>query len=200
MTVAVTCKRQLWDQTLTLRFLKCEGVDARANYNDISSTILREVMSTKTGVKLREALDWMALSADLLWRCKDSWIDKARLGTGCCINFDQLPEQSRLYEEFRLYEKPPHFDDPPSLEELGLVEISEQSPSIEEPPSLEPPALQDESLTVEEPQPAEEPPHTKSRKRRLSETGLEDDVEVVDDSAGGGLLLAEDGEMQGPES
>lgn len=159
MTVVLTCERQEWGRTLTLRFLKYEDASSRANYNDISSTVLREVMSTMTGVKLREALDWMALSADLLWRYKDFWIDKARLGNGCCIKFDRLPEQSRLYEVFSMYEEPPHYDDPPSLDELGLLEASEQSPPIDEPTSLESPALLEESPAVEESQSPEGPPH-----------------------------------------
>ena len=185
LKAVVTCTRHLGDQTTTLRFVKCGDVDPRANYNDISSTKLREVMSTKTGVKLREALNWMALSADLLWLCKNSWLDKARLGMGCCIKFDQLP--AGISEPDEEYEDPPHFDDPPPLELLGLAEVFEQSPSIEELPTLESPTLQEQLPTVVEPQSLEEPPHTKSRKRHFSATGLDHDPEVLVNPAGGGL-------------
>lgn len=200
LKAVVTCKRQLSDRTLTLRFVKCEDIDPRANYNDISSTTVREVMKNKKGVKLKEALDWMALSSDVLWRYKASWIDKARLGKGCRIKFQELPELPMSYLE------PPHFDDPPSLEILELVEASEPSPSIGEPPSLESPALQEDSPVIEEPQqPVEfqqldEPPHTNPRKRRFSETGLEDDIKVLSDTAGDRLLVHEGAWMQGPES
>lgn len=193
MTVVVTCQPQVQGQTHTLRFLKYEDVNARASYNDISSTVLREVMSIEKGVKLREALDWMALSADLLWRCKDSWIDKARLGNGCCIKFDQVPKHSRLFEE------PPHYDDPPSLKELGLVGASEQSAPIDEPLSPKSPISLESSPTVEEPELPEEPSHHNRRKRFLSETGFEDDVDTVNDPTGGGLLLAKVAEAEEAE-
>ena len=186
LKAVVTCKRQLSDRTLTLRFVKCENVDPRADYNDISSTTVREVMRSKKGVKLKEALDWMALSSDLLWRHKASWIDKARLGKGCCINFHELPELPMSYPE------PPHFDDPPSLDVLGLVEASEPSPSNEEVPSLESPGLQEDSPVIEEPQQLDEPPPTRPQKRHFSETGLEDDIKILGDSADGGVLVAED--------
>ncbi len=96
--------------------MKCEKLDARADYNDISSTALREVMRKETGIKPREALDWMALSADLLWRCRSSWIDKARLGTGCRIKFQEPMEGLQLHESPISYMDRPHYDDPPSLE------------------------------------------------------------------------------------
>lgn len=200
LKAVVTCKRQLSDRTLTLRFVKCEDIDPRANYNDISSTTVREVMRSKKGVRLKEALDWMALSSDVLWRYRDSWIDKARLGKGCCIKFQELPELSMSYPE------PPHFDDPPSLETLGLVEASESSPSIEELPSLESPALQEDSPVIEEPQQLvefqqlDEPPHTNPKKRRFSETGLEDDIKILSGPAGDRLPVDEGAYMQGPES
>ena len=186
------------DRKITLRFIKCEAVVPRANYNDISSSILREVMSTESGVKLREALDWMALGADVLWWCRASWIDKARLGTGCCVNFDQLPQLPLPHEESGFYEEPPHFDDPPpvpSLEELRPVEIFEETPPVDEPPSLESPALQEDSPIIEEPQSLAEPPPTNWKKRNFSATGLKDDIEVLGDSAGGGVVVKEDGEI-----
>ena len=187
------------DRELTLRFIKCEAVDPRADYNDISSSILREVMSTKSGVKLREALDWMALGADVLWRCRASWIDKARLGTGCCVKFDQLPKFPMRHEESGFYEDPPHFDDPPSLEDRGLVKVLEKSSSVDEPPSLESPALQEDSPIIEEPQSLGEPPPANHKKRRFSAAGLEDDGEVLGDLAGPVLVADENDEMQNPE-
>ena len=191
----VTCKRYMADQSLTLRFIKCEAVIPRADYNDISSSVLREAMSTKSGVKLREALDWMALSADVLWQCRASWIDKARLGTGCCVKFDQLPELPMPQEESGFYDDPPHFDDPPSLEELGLADSS----SEDEPPSLESPALQEDSSVVVEPGSPVEPPHTNHKKRRFSATGLEDDAEASGDSADAWVVINEDAEVQNLE-
>lgn len=204
LKAVVTCKRQLSDRTLTLRFVKCEDIDPRANYNDISSTTVREVMRSKKGVRLKEALDWMALSSDVLWRYRDSWIDKARLGKGCCIKFQELPELSMSYPE------PSHFDHPPSLEVLGLVRASQSS--TEEVPSLESPTLQEDSPTIEEPQQLEklqqlvkfqqldEPPHTNPKKRRFSETGLEDDIKILSDTAGDRLLVDEGAQMQETES
>ena len=199
LKAVVTCERNLGDQTIALRFVKCEDVDPREDYNDISSTVLREIMSTKTGVKLREALDWMALSADVLWRCKASWYKKARLKTGYCIKFGQIPELPMPYEESGFYEEPPHFDDPPSLEDLGLVETLERSSSIKEPPSLESPAMQEDSPINEEPQSFGEPPPTNRTKRRYSEAGLEDDMEALGASAGGSVFVAEDDDIQIPE-
>ena len=177
LKAVVKCKRQLGHQTLNLRFVKCEEVDPRADYNDISSTILRKVMRNQTGVKLKEALDWMALSSDLLWRYKDLWIDKARLGTGCRITFQDLPELPMSYPE------PPHFDDPPSLDVLGIVEASEPSPSTEEVPSLESPALLEEPPTSEEPPSQEELLPTNPKKRNFSATGFDDDIKLLDSSS-----------------
>ena len=172
MKAVVTCTRRWQFQTLNLRFLKCEDVDPRAAYNDISSTTLREIMSRKSGIKLREALDWMALSGDLLWRCRASWIDKARSGTGSCINLEESIEELQRPESPRSYEEPPKFDNPPSLEELKLTQPFEQSPPIEEAPSLDPSKLQEESPTVEERQPLEELLATNNKKRKFSEMGL----------------------------
>lgn len=186
------------DRRITLRFIKCDAVDPRASYNDISSSILREIMSTKSGVKLREALDWMALGAEVLWCCRASWIAKAKLSRGGCVKFDQLPELPLPHEESGFYEEPPHFDDPqplPSPEELGLVKASKESPSVDEPPSLESPALQEDSPIIEEPQSRVEPPPTNCKKRRFSATGLKDDAEVLDDTAGAGVLVNQGDEV-----
>lgn len=190
----VACERLLGGQTLSIRFVKCQDMNPRRSFNDISSSMLRKVMSTEEGVKLREALDWMALSADLLWRCKASWIDKARSGTGCCIKFEESIEELQQPGSPRSYETPPHFDDPPSREELRLrelqlkelrlkelwvIESSEQSPPIGEPPSLAPPILREQVLNVEKPHSAEKAPPTNHKKRRFSATGLEEDIEIL---------------------
>lgn len=188
LKAVLTCQRQLEGRTINLRFVKCEGVDLLADYNHISSTTVRDVMSKEHGIKLREALDWMALSADLLWRCKDSWIDKARLGTGCCINFQESTEELRLPETPRSYESPPSFDEPRSPEELELVEANEESPSIEKPPSLENPTSHEITPSFEELPPKNE------KKRRFSATGLEADIEVLEELVGRGIF-AEDAEV-----
>ncbi len=194
LKAVVICRRSLASQTLTLRFVKCENIDARADYNDVSSTALRKVMRKKTGVKLKEALDWMALSADLLWRCRSSWIDKAKLGTGCRIKLQEPIEELQLPESPISYMEPPHYDDPPSLEELKLRNPG-LSLSVEEPPSLEPPMVHEDSPTTEKPQLLDEPPTIGSKKRRFSATGLEDDIEIVGDSAGG-KLIPEDADIK----
>lgn len=174
--------------------MKCEEINSRRKYNDISSTIVRNVMRKQKGVKLREALDWMVLSADLLWQCRASWIDKARLGTGCCINFQLSTEDLLSLEEAPPYEEPPSFDDPPTREELELVKFVKSSPSVEELPLLEHPTSHDISPSFEEPQSLErpqlpeEPSNKNEKKRRFSATGLEAEIEVIRDSFGGGIL------------
>ena len=128
-------------------------------------------MREKKGVKLKEALDWMALSPHLLWWYQDSWIDKARLGTGCCVSFQALTEEFRMPEESTFFEKPP------SLEELGLVEAVPSS--LEKPPSLEDTTSHDLSPSFEETQSLDdshlrkEPSGMTNKKRRFSETELE---------------------------
>lgn len=171
LKAVITCRREVGGRTLTLRFVKCEDVDSRAEYNDISSTILRKAMREKKGVKLKEALDWMALSPHLLWRYQAPWIDKARLGTGCCTSFQALTEEFRVPEESTFFEKPP------SLEELGLVEAVPSS--LEKPPPLEDTTSHDLSPSFEETQSLDdsllrkEPSGMTNKKRRFSETELE---------------------------
>lgn len=198
LKAVLTCQRQVEGQRITLRFVKCEDVDSRAKYNDISSTTLREIMVKERGIQLRAALDWMALSADLLWRCKASWIDKARLGTGCCIKFQESTEQLHLREKPAAYKEFGGVGDvpvsallekSPSLKELGLVKAVETSPPIE------PPIAHDTSPSFEEPPTPKGPPPPTNKKRRFSATGFEDDVEILDEFDGNGLL-AEDADIQ----
>lgn len=152
------------------------------------------------GIKLREALDWTTLSADLLWQCKASWIGRARLDDYCCINLQPSAEDFLSLEEPPSDEEPPSFDDPPSLEELGLVKVIPASPSAEEPPPLED-AMSHEVTpsmkgpkTLEEPQLPEEPTNKMNKKRHFSETGLEAEIEIKGDPVSGGYL-AEDQEV-----
>lgn len=194
LKAVVTCRRQVEGRTLNLRFVKCEDVDSRANYNDISSTVIRNLMSKKHGSKLREALDWMALSADLLWWCKASWIDEAKLGTGCCINFPEAAKELHLPEKHRSYESTP------SLGERGLMKVIEVAPPSEELPPLEEPPSHEISPSFEEPRSLEQHPvpekstTTNNKKRRFSETGQEGEIGFMDDCVGGGVL-AEDAEV-----
>ena len=207
LKAVLTCQRRLDDgQTITLRFVKCEEIDSRKEYNDISSTILRGVVMEQEGVKLREALDWTTLSADLLWQCRASWIVTARLGTGCCIDFQLSAEDILSLDEPPSDEEPPSFDNPRSLEELGLVKVVRSSPLAEDPPPLEDATLHEVSPSIKEPktlegpqklegpQLPEEPSSEMNKKRRFSETGLGAEVEVIGDGVGGGCLV-EDAEV-----
>ena len=121
MKAVLTCQRRLDDgRTITLRFVKCEDIEPRKNYNDISSTIVRKIMTKQNCVKLKEALDWMVLSADLLWHCRASWIDKARQGIGHHISFQLPTEDLSPLEEGSTDEEHPSFDDLPPLKKLKL--------------------------------------------------------------------------------
>ena len=172
----VSCRR-LGSQTFRLLFVKCEDIRPRSTYNDISSTILRNVMSTKKGVRLREALDWMALSADLLWLCRSSWMGKARQRGGDCINFQQSIEELRQPQPRRTYEKPPHFDNPPSIVKILEKEKRELASELLE---LAQVTSQDNPPTFEDPELLENLPPINQRKlpinqkkRKFSATGLE---------------------------
>lgn len=195
MKAVVRCRREVQGRSIRLRFVKCEDVDLRADYNDVSSSIVRDLMRKKHSIMLREALDWIALSSDLLWRCKRSWIDKTRLGTGCCIKFQESTDELQLAEKPRSYEQPPSFDNPPPLEELGLVKAIETSLSVEEPQSfeephiLEAPQLPEQPQSLEEPKILEEPPNANNKKRRFSATGLEAAVKVLNGSIGGRVFV-----------
>ena len=198
LKAVLTCQRKLEDgRTITLRFVKCEELDSRKQYNDISSTIVRGIVVKQSGIKLREALDWTTLSADLLWQCKASWIGEAKLGTSCSINFQPSAEDLLSLEEPPSDEEPPSFDEPRSLEELGLVKVVTSSPSAEEPPPLEDTTSHEVSPSIKEPQTLKEsqmpkePSSEMNKKRRFSETGLEAEVEIRESPVGGGHL-AED--------
>lgn len=225
LKAVLECRRKLDDgQWITLRFVKCQNLAPSERYNNFSSTDVREVMRRQEGIKLKEALDWMALSADLLWRCKASWIDEARLGVNFCINFQPSTEDLLSLEEPPSYEDPPSYDDPPSLEELDRVKNIKASPLVEEPPLLEYSTPYDVSPSIQEPQTTEEhplleysSPHdvtlsikepqtlealqvreetsgTLDKKRHFSETGLEAEAEITGNSVGGGCL-AEDAKV-----
>lgn len=56
---------------------------------------------------MKAVLNWMALSADVLWQYKGCWIEKARLGTGCCISFQPSTEELQMSEISNSLEKPP---------------------------------------------------------------------------------------------
>lgn len=80
-----------------IRFVKCnhdEGIIA----NHISSTEVREVMRSQCGNKLKESLEEMALSADILWMHRSSWAERARQGEATCINFP-TPNNQALEKE-----------------------------------------------------------------------------------------------------
>lgn len=155
---------------------------------------------------MKAVLNWMALSAYVLWQYKGCWIEKARLGTGCCISFQPSTEELQMSENSKSLEKPPSLRKSRSLGELGLPELFEPSPSIKDLPSLDHSASREVSRSFEEPQSLdqlqpfeqpqffEQPQPTYTKKRRFSATGLEADVEILDDSIGRGVL-AEDVEV-----
>ena len=186
------CERVWSSGKITLRFVNRWVADPRAECNDISSTMLRAIMHTEKDDRLKEAMDWMALSADLLWHYRSSWIEKARSSTGERINFlqsvDEL-EPSGNSIKCKTPMSPPNFNDPPSLEQLDLLWEAEVSLSEEEFFSLSNSMLQEESPSAAEPQPSAQPPSAvKKQKRKFSAAGLEDDVEKVNDPAEDGVV------------
>ena len=62
----------------------------------ISSTRLREAMSTCDGKRLNVSLNEMALSPNLLWRSRASWLGQAGARAGDCIT---LPTSISLGDE-----------------------------------------------------------------------------------------------------
>ena len=182
LEAVLICKRQVRDQTVNLRFVKCEDVDPRKAYNDISSTGLREVMSTESGIKLEEALSWMALSSHILWPCKAWW--KASLGAGCCCKFPESikgfasPEEFSLCEQCMLDQEFTSSEVSLSPEELGLAEVVETSPSFEDPESHDISPSFEEPQSFEVPQLPKETPGTNHKKRHFSATGLEAKTEI----------------------
>ena len=147
LKAVLTCQRYVNGQTVNLRFVKC-GKDERAEYNDISSSDIRKVMHMKDGAKLKAALHWMALSAEVLWAYQNLWIDEARLGTGSLITFLDFTEDFVLSEGSSSEAVTTPSEISPTLEELGLVEVVEKSASIsEQPPTSTPPISNAPSLT-----------------------------------------------------
>ena len=159
LKAVLTCQGQVEGRTIILRFVKREDVDSRADYNDISSTIVRNIMSTK-GDRL-ETLNWMALSAQVLWQYKDCWDDKARLGKESCIRLQQSAEELQIPEKPKPFEQPPPLEEPPSSDGLPPLQKPEREtkvpPSIEDLPAFESFAPREISHSCEEPQSLEQP-------------------------------------------
>ena len=201
LKAVLTCQRNVNGQMITLRFVKCGEKERRKKFNDISSSDIRKIMHKRHGAKLKAALDWMALSAEVLWVYQNLWIDEARLGTGLLVKFLDFTEEFMLSEDSSSDEGTTPNEIPPSLEDLGLVKAIEKSPSISKqlptspPPIPKPPSLNNpiqpnpspsfEKLEPRSPknhqtQPPPEPQNPNERKRRFSETGLEAEREVLD--------------------
>ena len=192
LKAVATCQRYVNGQTLTLRFVQC-GKDKRKGYNDISSSDIRRIMHRGNGAKLKAALDWMALSAEVLWAHQNFWIEQARLGTGSLVTFLDFTEEFVISEGSSSDTATTPSEISPTLEELGLVKVVEESPAIPEqrptstPPISNAPSLTDpspypspsreksepQSPNEPEPQPPNEPQDPNDRERRSSETGLE---------------------------
>ena len=195
----LTCQRTVDGQTLDLRFVKCvkhviyvrvgrKYVDSgkretsRMEFNDISSSEIRRIMHKKDGAKLKAALDWMALSAEVLWVYQNLWIDEARLGTGSLVKFLDFTEEFVLSEGTSSDAETTPSEIPPSLEDLGLAKMDKKSQSISKQPQTSSSAISRAlSLLKSRPNPSEkpepQPPNTpqdlNDRKQRSSKTGLE---------------------------
>ena len=192
LKAVATCQRYVNGQTINLRFVQL-GKGDREDYNDISSSDIRKIMHRGDGSKLKAALDWMALSAEVLWAYQNLWIDKARLGTSSLITFLDFTEEFVISEGSSSDTATTPSEISPTLEELGLVKKVEQSPAIpEQPPTSTPPISNAPSLphpppppsasfakaepqspNDPEPQSPNEPQDPNDRERRSSETGLE---------------------------
>ena len=202
----LTCQQTRYGQTLTLRFVSMKHAiyvkvgkkyvksgkkaTSRKKFNDISSSEIRKIMHKKDGAKLKAALDWMALSAEVLWVYQNLWIDEARLGTGSLVKFLDFTEEFVLSEGSSSDAETTPSEIPPSLEDLGLAKMDKKSQSISKQPQTsssailkalsrkKPPANPSEkpepqSPTGLEPQPLDETQDPNDRKQRSSETGLE---------------------------
>lgn len=71
------CRRTVGDRTYTIRFIKAERRYYSELANYVCSSDLREAMSSNNGKYLRETLDAMALSPEILWYLRDQWITTA---------------------------------------------------------------------------------------------------------------------------
>jgi hypothetical protein len=81
------CHRSVWaknNRALMICFVKCND-ESLISDRSISSTRLRETMSTCDGERLNVSLNEMALSPDLLWRSRALWLGKAGARAGDCI-------------------------------------------------------------------------------------------------------------------
>lgn len=94
------CRRQLDDRKLTIRFVKGESTRS-CGANEISSSRVRAVMQTQRANSSREALELLALSTQVLWSYRSSWLEKARLGANDCIKFQPVYENDvdSLYDK-----------------------------------------------------------------------------------------------------
>ena len=82
------CQHHHKGKNITLRFVKATSTSRRFKWTrDTSSTNVREAMQKKRGRRLKEALAEMALSPDVLWHHRSTWMDAARESRGRCINF-----------------------------------------------------------------------------------------------------------------
>ncbi|KAL8819475.1 MAG: hypothetical protein Q9191_007728 [Dirinaria sp. TL-2023a] len=84
------CYRAGNDEVYTIRFVKAERRWCQEKKNYTSSSELREAMSNLPSKYLKAVLDEMALSADVLWRCKSQWVEEAKAQESNLIAFDAL--------------------------------------------------------------------------------------------------------------
>ena len=86
----LSCQRWINGQLCEIRFVKAERSRCQEWKNYTSSTELRKAMSNLPNSVLKAALDEMALSADVLWRCKSKWVEKAKAQNNELITLDPL--------------------------------------------------------------------------------------------------------------
>ena len=192
LKAVATCQRYVNGQTLNLRFVQCVK-NGRKKFNDISSSDIRQIMHRRDGAKLKAALNWMALSAEVLWAHQNFWIDKARLGKGALVTFLDHTEDFVISEGSSSDTVTTPSETAPTFEELGLVKVVAESPAIpEQPPTSTSPISNAPSLTNPppnlspsfeksepqspndpEPQPPNEPQDPNDKTQRSSEAGLE---------------------------
>ena len=82
------CQRQMNGKKYTIRFVKANRSCCQEWKNYTSSSELREAMSNPRSKLMKTALDEMALSADVLWRCRSQWSEKALAKRSELITFD----------------------------------------------------------------------------------------------------------------
>ncbi|KAL9579446.1 MAG: hypothetical protein Q9212_005101 [Teloschistes hypoglaucus] len=103
----VQCRRsEFRHQQYQIRFVKTRKNNQVKHSTDTSSTELRDIMSRNgRPVDIESTLKDLALSGDLLWECRQQWLDKAKLRTNRLISL-QLPdgwnrERHQMKEENR---------------------------------------------------------------------------------------------------